>query len=88
MIRAQTAAVTGNQEVKLDALPDPADFRDRLFEPTLADVPVRLELSDWLKYDIPVRSQGAAGSCTGFALMTVAHYLLRTRGGSILTRPM
>ena len=78
MIRAKMTPV-GKGEVKLDALPDPADFRDRLFEPTLIEVPVEIELERWLALNLPVYNQGQEGSCTGFALMTVAHYLLRTR---------
>jgi hypothetical protein len=78
MIRAKTAELDGST-IKLDALPDPADFRDRLFEPTLVEVPVRVDLEEWQRLGVPVHNQGPEGSCTGFALMTVAHYLLRTR---------
>ncbi len=78
MIEAGATQV-GSIQVKLDALPDPADFRDWLFTPTLVDVPVRMELDDYRKASVPVLHQGSEGSCTGFALATVAHYLLRTR---------
>ncbi len=78
MIKARTAQVAG-ATVKLDALPDVADFRDRLFEPTLIEVPIRVDLAFFKSVGVPVRHQGNEGSCTGFALATVAHYLLRVR---------
>lgn len=78
MIRAKTTQV-GGESVILDALPDPADFRDRLYQPALSEVPVYRDLSAWQSLNLPVYHQGAEGSCTGFALMTVAHFLLRTR---------
>src|SRR5699024_7104796 len=78
MLAAATIQV-GPTDVKLDALPDPADFRDWLFTPTLVDVPVRMELDGYRQAGVPVLHQGSEGSCTGFALATVARYLLRTR---------
>lgn len=64
------------------ALPDTLDFRDRMFEPTLIEVPVRLELETYLKSNPPILNQGQEGACTGFALATVVNYLLRTRSGA------
>ncbi len=78
MIKARTARVAG-ANVKLDALPDVADFRDRLFESTLIEVPIQIDLSFFKSVGVPVSHQGSEGSCTGFALATVAHYLLRVR---------
>ncbi len=78
MLQAATVNVHGTN-YRLDALPDPADFRDRLFVPTLVDVPLYIELEEYLSWDVPMLDQGAEGSCTGFALATIAHYLLRTR---------
>jgi hypothetical protein len=78
MIKARTAQVAG-ETVKLDALPDVADFRDRLFEPSLIEVPTQIDLSFFKSVGVPVSHQGSEGSCTGFALATVAHYLLRVR---------
>lgn len=69
----------GRNQFKLDALPDPADFRDYVFISTLADIPVYRELEAYQEAGVPVLNQGNEGSCTGFALATVAHYLLRTR---------
>lgn len=65
----------------LDALPDVVDFRDQLFVPTLVRVPAVSDLVAFSKYGLPVLDQGTAGACTGFALATVANYLLRVRGG-------
>jgi hypothetical protein len=62
-----------------DALPDPADFRDQLFAPTLVEVPVQRPLSTYLEARVPILDQQAEGACVGFALATVANYLLRTR---------
>ncbi len=78
MLLAATADING-QSYKLDALPDPADFRDYLFTPTLVDAPLYTDLDAYLELGVPVRDQGTEGSCIGFALSTVAHYLLRTR---------
>lgn len=62
-----------------DTLPDPADFRDVLFVPTLAEVPIRMPREDYIAWGVPVLDQGVEGACTGFGLATVAHYLLRRR---------
>lgn len=78
MLLAATTNING-QSYKLDALPDPADFRDYLFTPTLVDAPLYTDLDAYLSLGVPVRNQGSEGSCIGFALSTVAHYLLRTR---------
>jgi len=71
-------AQKGNQRT-FDVLPDPTDFRDRLFVPTLIEVPPRIDLNHYLKWGIPVLDQGNEGACTGFALATVANYLLHRR---------
>src|SRR3546814_20299957 len=63
----------------LDARPDTADFRDRMFEPTLVDVPTHVPLQRYLDIDVPVLDQRDEGACTAFGLDTVAHALLRTR---------
>lgn len=64
---------------RFDARPDTVDFRDRLYEPTLVEVPTHKPLSDYLKLGVPVLDQGREGACTGFGLATVAHCLLRQR---------
>lgn len=63
----------------LDVRPDTLDFRDRMFEPTLVEVPVRISLESYLAWKVPILDQGTEGACTGFGLATVAHYLLRRR---------
>jgi len=62
-----------------DARPDTADFRDRMFEPTLVDVPTESPLEHFLAQGVPVLDQGSDGACTAFGLATVAHALLRRR---------
>ena len=63
----------------LDARPDTADFRDRMFVPTLVDVPTTIPLGQHLRHKVPILDQGEEGACTAFGLATVAHTLLRTR---------
>jgi alpha-beta hydrolase superfamily lysophospholipase len=63
----------------LDARPDTLDFRDRMFEPTLIEVPPRRSLDLFKKARVPILNQGTEGACTGFGLATVVHYLLRVR---------
>lgn len=74
---------TTGKSYLLDARPDTLDFRDTLFVPTLREVPATRTLSDYQKlakrYGVPVLDQGQEGACTGFALATVANYLLGQR---------
>jgi hypothetical protein len=63
----------------LDARPDTVDFRDTMYVPTLTEVPEYRKLSEYKAAKVPILNQGGKGACTGFALATVAHYLLRTR---------
>lgn len=63
----------------LDARPDTADFRDRMFEPTLVDVPSVMPLARFTALGVPVLDQGEEGACTAYGLATVAHALLRRR---------
>ena len=62
-----------------NARPDTLDFRDRIYQPSLVEVPMRTSLVDYQALKVPVLDQGDEGACTGFALATVCHYLLRTR---------
>jgi hypothetical protein len=65
---------------RLDARPDPLDFRDRMYEATLVEVPPRRPLNLYRKIKVPILNQGAEGACTGFGLATVINYLLCLHG--------
>src|SRR5690606_34180218 len=71
-----------------DARPDTADFRDRMFEPTLVDVPTESPLEHFLAQGVPILDQGSDGACTAFGLATVAHALLRRRRPEAETGPV
>lgn len=62
-----------------DARPDTLDFRDRMYTPTLVEVPVHIDLEAYKQFKTPILNQGTEGACTGFGLATVANYLLRKR---------
>jgi hypothetical protein len=61
----------------LNARRDTPDFRDRLYEATLVEVPPILSLEEYQAYGVPILDQGREGACTGFGLATVANHLLR-----------
>ncbi len=69
----------------LDVRPDAADFRDRLYTPTLVEVLPEIRPARYRRFEIPVLDQGTEGACCGFALATVAHYLIRRRKGDNAT---
>jgi hypothetical protein len=73
------AAARPRRPRALDAIPDTLDFRDRMFVPTLVEVPAERPLADYRRYKVPVLDQQGEGACTGFGLATVANYLLRAR---------
>ena len=50
-----------------------------MFEATLVEVPVRIALDEYQRWQVPILDQGTEGACTGFGLATVAQYLLRRR---------
>lgn len=73
--------------------PDTMDFRDKMYEATLIEVPKRIALEDYRKVKVPILDQGTEGACTGFGLATVTNYLLRKRkevkgGDSVSPRMM
>jgi hypothetical protein len=78
---AQTAKKNSSRKRKrtLDARADTLDFRDRMFEPSLIEVPTEISLDSYRRIEVPILDQGQEGACTGFGLATVIHYLLRTR---------
>ena len=63
----------------LDARPDTPDFRDKLYEATLVEVPPEVPLDEYRAVSAPILDQGQEGACTGFGLAAVANYLLRRR---------
>ena len=67
----------------LSARPDTVDFRDKMYVPTLVEVPIRISLETYLacykRSDKPVLDQGQEGACTGFGIAAVANFLLRRR---------
>ena len=64
---------------KLDARPDTLDFRDKMYVPTLVEVPMSISLDEYRANGVPILDQGQEGACTGFGLATVANFLLRRR---------
>lgn len=77
--RTRAAAPVTLKDRTFDARSDLADFRDRMYEPTLIEVSQEIPLAGYLRVKVPILDQGQEGACTGFALATVAHYLLRRR---------
>ncbi|MDJ1483856.1 C1 family peptidase [Cytophagaceae bacterium YF14B1] len=63
----------------LDVRPDTLDFRDKMYEANLYEVPTKISLDEYKQWNIPILDQGKEGACTGFGLATVANYLLRRR---------
>lgn len=68
-----------NTSHRFDVRPDTIDFRDKMYQASLFEVPVKIELEEYKKWEVPVLDQGKEGACTGFGLATVANYLLRRR---------
>jgi hypothetical protein len=72
----------------LDVRSDTIDLRDRMYEPGLRALPARLSPEAYRRAGVPVLDQGDDGACTGYALATVVHCLLRTRDGVPDTAPV
>lgn len=70
-------------QAQLNAHPDTVDFRDKMYVPTLVEVPVRVPLDQYKAYyslsKVPILNQGKEGACTGFGLAAVANFLLQRR---------
>jgi len=62
--------------------PDSVDFRDRVYRPSVAQIPAA-ELRPKLLSTLPVLHQQATDACTGFALATCVHTLLLRRDGAL-----
>lgn len=78
MVKIQQKLTAQNGR-NLNARRDTLDFRDRMYEPTLVEVPTRRDLEDYRTVNVPILDQGKEGACTGYGLATVVNYLLRTR---------
>lgn len=76
---AKAKKKVGVSERIFNARPDTLDFRDKMYVPTLIEVPTHIPLSRYKKVKIPILDQGTEGACTGFGLATVANYLLTRR---------
>ena len=74
--RKRRSATQRRKRRTLDARRDTLDFRDRMYVPTLVEVPMHVDLETFRAYNVPILDQGQEGACTGFGLATVANYLL------------
>lgn len=63
----------------LSARRDTVDFRDKMYVPTLIEVPATRPLESYLIHEPVILDQGQEGACTGFGLAAVANHLLKTR---------
>jgi hypothetical protein len=83
MKKKSVSTATQLTERTFDARPDTLDFRDKMYVPTLVEVPLRIPLQTYLGCyrpgKVPILDQGKEGACTGFGLAAVAHFLLRRR---------
>lgn len=70
----------------LSARKDTVDFRDKMYVPTLVEVPAERSLEGFLKHSPLILDQGSEGACTGFGLAAVANHLLRIRAGGTFTQ--
>ncbi len=64
---------------KVNVRRDTVDFRDKMYVPTLIEVPSSIDIQEYRSHSVPVLDQGMEGACTGFGLATVVNYLLRRR---------
>jgi hypothetical protein len=55
---------------------DPLDLRDVMYEPSLQELPFRIDKRDKVPM---ILDQGREGACTGFALAAVANFLIHNR---------
>jgi predicted alpha/beta hydrolase family esterase len=82
MAKRTARAAAGSKRAKartFDVRRDTLDFRDKMYVPTLVEVPTERELQRFREFRIPILNQGSEGACTGYGLATVVNYLLTTR---------
>jgi predicted alpha/beta hydrolase family esterase len=82
MAKRTARAAAGSKRAKartFDVRRDTLDFRDKMYVPTLVEVPTERELQRYREFRIPILNQGSEGACTGYGLATVVNYLLTTR---------
>lgn len=82
MAKRTARAAAGSKRAKartFDVRRDTLDFRDKMYVPTLIEVPTERELQRYREFRIPILDQGSEGACTGYGLATVVNYLLTTR---------
>src|SRR5688500_14607940 len=77
--RTTRAASSRARKRVFDVRRDTLDFRDKMYVPTLIEVPTERELQRYREHRIPILNQGYEGACTGYGLATVVNYLLTTR---------
>lgn len=77
--RTTRAAASRGRKRVFDVRRDTLDFRDKMYVPSLIEVPTGRELQRYRELRIPVLDQGFEGACTGYGLATVVNYLLTTR---------
>ncbi len=80
--RKSSAAASRGRKPKqrtFDVRRDTLDFRDKMYVPSLIEVPTEWELQRYRELRIPILDQGFEGACTGYGLATVVNYLLTTR---------
>ncbi|MBL8265774.1 C1 family peptidase [Steroidobacter sp.] len=77
--RTTRATASRARKRVFDVRRDTLDFRDKMYVPTLIEVPTERELQRYREHRIPILNQGSEGACTGYGLATVVNYLLTTR---------
>ena len=77
--RTTRAATSRARKRVFDVRRDTLDFRDKMYVPSLIEVPTERELQRYREHTIPILDQGFEGACTGYGLATIVNYLLTTR---------
>jgi Papain family cysteine protease len=80
---ARRFTLASGGDIVVDARPDRADIRDRIFSPQLRTVPEQFPPDAWVKafltdYTLKcglILDQGSEGACTGFGLAAVINFL-------------